>query len=62
MPFDNQVEHELDIIDDSELQAQKDIALLEAELGLDSDEVGDLLDDLAFLEDMGLDPMDAFEV
>jgi len=62
MPFDNQVEHELDVIDDSELQAQKDIALLEAELGLDSDEVGDLLDDLAFLEDMGLDPMDAFEV
>lgn len=62
MPFDNQVEHELDIIDDSELQAQKDIALLEAELGLDNNEVGDLLDDLAFLEDMGFDPMDAFEV
>lgn len=62
MPFDNQVEHELDSIDAEEARQQQEQALLEAELGLDTFEAGDLLDDLAFLEDMGIDPMDAFEV
>lgn len=65
--FNSQVEHELDIIDDAELKAQeeltkvpsaKEIESLANELELDNQEAEDFLDDLSFLDDMGINPLD----
>lgn len=51
--FNPDLEDALDIIDDAELLAN--------ELDLDSAEAGDILDDIDFLDCLGVNPLDLYD-